>query len=83
MGRHLGIDFSSIFFDFGGQDGAKLGGQIDKNQSKKPFKNRCKQVGVLAASWPLLGSIFGHGMRWTGAAVPRRSPPPRSLSVEG
>ena len=24
MGRHLGIDFSSIFFDFEGQDGAML-----------------------------------------------------------
>ena len=39
MGRHLGIDFSSIFFDFGGQNGAKLGRKIDKKSIQKGIKN--------------------------------------------
>ena len=76
MGSHLDIDFSPIFFDLGGQNGAKLDGKSIKNLSKKVFKNRCEKVAVLAASW----AHFGHGIR---AAVPRRSPPPSSLSVEG
>ena len=35
LGRHLGIDFSTIFFDFGRHDGAKLGGKIDKKRIQK------------------------------------------------
>ena len=30
LGRHLGIDFSWILVDFGGQVGTKLGSKIDK-----------------------------------------------------
>ena len=55
MGSHLDIDFSPIFLDFGGQNGAKLDGKSIKNLSKKAFKNRCEKVAVLAASWPPLG----------------------------
>jgi len=35
LGRPLGIDFSWILFDFGGQDGAKLGGSIDEKSIPK------------------------------------------------
>ena len=43
LGRHLGIDFSSNFFDFGSQDEAKLEGNSMKIQSKKALKNRCEK----------------------------------------
>ena len=59
MGSHLDIDFLPIFFDFGGQNGAKLDGKSIKNRSKKVFKNRCEKVAVLAASWPPLGRLLG------------------------
>ena len=42
MGRHLGIDFSWILVDFGGQVGAKLGSKIEKNRSKNALKKRTK-----------------------------------------
>ena len=44
LGRHLGIDFSSIFFDFGGQNGAKLGGEIDKKSIKKGHEKRARAM---------------------------------------
>ena len=34
MRRHLGIDFSSIFVDFGSQVGAKLGGKMEPRSLK-------------------------------------------------
>ena len=39
MAKHLGIDFSWILIDFGGQVGAKLGSKIDHKSIKKlmPF----------------------------------------------
>ena len=41
MGRHLGIDFSWIFVDFGSQVGAKLGSKIDKKSNQqKALKNK-------------------------------------------
>ena len=43
MGRHLGIDFSWILVDFGGQVGTKLRSNIEKNRSKKALKNRCQK----------------------------------------
>ena len=43
MGRHLGIDFSWILVDVGGQVGTKLGSNIEKNRSKKALKNRCQK----------------------------------------
>ena len=80
MGSHLDIDFSQIFFNLGGQNGAKLGGKIDKKSIQKGIQKQMRKSSrlgrLLAASWP----HFGYGNR---AAVPRRSPPPRSLSVEG
>ena len=35
MAKHLGIDFSWILIDFGGQVGAKLGSNIDQKSIKK------------------------------------------------
>ena len=35
MARHLGIDFSWILIDFGGQVGAKLGSKIDQKSINK------------------------------------------------
>ena len=35
LGKHFGIDFPSMFLDFGSQDGAKLGGEIDKKSIQK------------------------------------------------
>ena len=35
MARHLGIDFSWILIDLGGQVGAKLGSKIDQKSIKK------------------------------------------------
>ena len=40
LGRHLDFEFSSIFFDFGNQNGAKLGGEIDKKSIKKGHEKR-------------------------------------------
>ena len=51
MGRHLGIDFSWILLDFGGQVGAKLGSNIEQNRSKKALKNRCQKEDDWEASW--------------------------------
>ena len=35
MAKHLGIDFSWILIDLGGQVGAKLGSKIDQKSIKK------------------------------------------------
>ena len=43
MGSHLDIDFSPIFFDFGGQNGAKLGGEIDKQSIQKGIKKQMRK----------------------------------------
>ena len=40
MGRHLGIDFSWIFVDFGSQVGAKLGSKIDKKSIQKSIEKQ-------------------------------------------
>ena len=38
MGRPLGIDFPWILVDFGGQNGAKLGGKINKKLIQKGIR---------------------------------------------
>ena len=54
MGRHLGIDFSWILGDFGGQVGAKLRWKIDKKWIQKGIEKqipkRRRLGGVLEAS---------------------------------
>ena len=61
MERPLGIDFSWIFLDFGGQDGSKLGGKINKKSIPKAIKKHMpknRRLGrLLGASWPPLGAI--------------------------
>ena len=61
MERPLGIDFSWIFLDFGGQDGPKLGGKINKNSIQKGIKKhmpKSSRLGrLLGASWLPLGSV--------------------------
>ena len=62
MGTHLGINFSSILVDLGGQVGAKLGSQSEKNLLKKAFKNRCEKEGdkidILGGLGAVLESIL-------------------------
>ena len=43
MGRHLGIDFSWILVDFGGQVGTKLGSKIDKKSIRKGIKKEMRK----------------------------------------
>ena len=63
MGSHLDIDFSPIFFDFGGQNGAKLGGKNDKKSIQKGIQKqmlKSSRLGrLLAASWAPLGRLLG------------------------
>ena len=58
MARHLGIDFSWILIDLGGQVGAKLGSNIDQKSIQKGIKKqmpkRRRLGGVLEASWAVL-----------------------------
>ena len=75
MGRHLGIDFSSIFFDSGGQDGAKLGGNIALKSMQKSMQIQMRKNKPLGR---LLGPTWVNG----GAARARRhegGTPPSSL----
>ena len=44
LGKHLDVEFSSIFFDFGGQNGAKLGGEIDKKSIKNGHEKRARAM---------------------------------------
>ena len=60
MGRPLGIDFSWILVDFGGQDGAKLAGKIEPRTIKKTVENAMKKEGILEASWRRLGPSWGR-----------------------
>ena len=39
MGSHLDIDFLPIFFDFGGQNGGKLGGKIEPRAIKDRYSD--------------------------------------------
>ena len=63
MGSHLDIDLSPIFFDFGGQNGAKLDGKSIKNVIQKGIQKQMRKSSrlgrLLAASW----AHFGHGNR--------------------
>ena len=43
MARHLGIDFSWILIDFGGQVGAKLGSKIDEKSIQKGIEKQMEQ----------------------------------------
>ena len=65
MGRHLGIDFSWILVDFGGQVGAKLGSKIDKKSIQKGIEKqmpkRRRLGGVLEPSWRRLGPSWPMG----------------------
>ena len=38
LGKPLDVDFPTVLVDFGSQDGAKLGGKIEKNRSKRDMK---------------------------------------------
>ena len=46
MGMALGIDFSWIFVDFGGQVGAKLALKIDQKSIQKGVKQMMGKKGV-------------------------------------
>ena len=81
LGRPIDVDFSSIFFDFGSQDGAKLEEKSIKNQSKRASKNDEKMYAVkmsqkrpqsdfLRVDSPALRHP-GSGGRSTGTAVGR------------
>ena len=87
LGRPLGIDFSWIFFDFGGQDGAKLGGKIDKKSIQKGIQKQMPksspQEGLWDASWRPLGGLLSHGRRKPRAAERGRSPTQVALIAEG
>ena len=68
MERHLGIDFSWILVDLGGQVGAKLGSKIDKKSIQKVIEKqmpkRRRLGGVLEASWSQIVKILdGLGAR--------------------
>ena len=43
MGRHLGIDFSWILVDLGGQVGAMLGSKIDQNSIQEGIEKRMRK----------------------------------------
>ena len=73
MGRYLGIDFSWILIDFGGQDGAKLGTNIDRKSIQKGIEKqmpkRRRLGGILEASWAVLEACWtekadGRGRSW-------------------
>ena len=71
MGRHLCIDFSWIYMDFGGQVGAMLGSKIDQKLIQKGIKKHMrkrKRLGVvLEASWGVLEAWRRcTGARWRG-----------------
>ena len=51
MARHLGIDFSWNWVDFGGQVGAKLGSKIDKKTIQTVIEKQ-------TARRRRLGSVF-------------------------
>ena len=59
LGRPLGIHFSCILVDLGGQDGAMLAQKSIKNRSQEASKNRCKRVALLEPSWAALGRLLG------------------------
>ena len=84
MERPLGMDFSWIFLDFGGQDGPKLGGKINKKSIQKGIKKhmpKSSRLGrLLDASGPLLGRLLralgstdalGNARRYLGGPPPR------------
>ena len=43
MGRHLDIDFSWIWIDFGGQVGAMLESKIDQNSIQEGIQKRMRK----------------------------------------
>ena len=49
LGRPLGIDFSWILVDFGGQVGAKLGSKIDKKSIQKGIEKQMRKRSTLGA----------------------------------
>ena len=69
MGSHLGIDFLSIFLDFGLQVGRENGAKIDPKRHPKSDENlkaSWRRLGsVLEASWGLL-EIYGRARVWHG-----------------
>ena len=64
LGRYLGIDFSWILVDLGGQVGAKLGSKIDKKSIQKGIEKqmpkRRRQNRQKSASWGVLGRLKRH-----------------------
>ena len=83
MGRHLDINFSSIFLDFGRQNGPKLGRKIDKKSIQKHLKKQLRKsipLGAVLEANMALGNRFTrilgpktHGVRkgrrqWVGLA---------------
>ena len=77
LGRYLGIDFSWILVDFGGQVGAKLGSKIDKKSIQKgiekQMRKRRRKNRQRSASWGVLGRLGGVLGPFDGVARgPRR-----------
>ena len=58
MGRHLGIDFSWIFVDFGSQVGAKLGSKIDKKSIQKSIEKLMARRRRLGSVLERLGGLL-------------------------
>ena len=55
LGRPLGIDFSWILVDFGGQVEPSWHAKSSQDRSKSPWKIRWKKEGILETSWRRLG----------------------------
>ena len=79
LGRHLGIDFSSIFFDFGSQNGTKLGRKIDKKSIKRRLGNLWRPGEVrgedIGGFWRISGGSRGEpGARGNTAGAEFQAP---------
>ena len=72
MGMALGIEFSWIFVDFGGQVGAKLALKIDQKSIQKGIKKMMRKESVPRSSRArfvefssfLVGGAKGVAWRW-------------------
>ena len=67
MGRHIGIDFSWILIDFGGQVGAKLGSKIDKKSTQNSIEKHMARRRRLGSGL----ARFGPKISPRGVGMPR------------